>query len=409
MCTYLHTRGRRYYFRRSVPVELAPFILTSTGKPRLEWLISLSTSDRATAKRLIPEDTIRTEAELTNARARLATASHAPPAPKIRRMRSPSEGKLEAIAFLDQHTREQDWAYERREEAREQLQQQLKGSTASMPQMVQAARDLIRRANYAATLADERRIVAEYNLAEAKALPPAPPAPAPPSAGKADAAIMGLFEGYIAERQPSASTVRSWRPIMAHLIRTLGHDDASRVTPRDMVEWKNELLAEVNADGDASRSARTVADVYLASVKVVFGWAVDNLRIPSNPAHGVKVRVPKSVKLREPGFTDAEALMILRAALVPPSSNLAPENVLARRWVPWLCAYTGARVNEIGQLRGQDIQQIDDVWTIRITPEAGSVKNNAARIVPIHEHLIAQGFLDVAKRNGAGHLFYDPS
>ena len=101
MCTYLHTRGRRYYFRRSVPVELAPFILTSTGKPRLEWLISLGTSDRASAKRLIPEHTMRTEAELTNARIQLANPASATPALKVRRVRAMSEGELEAMTFLD--------------------------------------------------------------------------------------------------------------------------------------------------------------------------------------------------------------------------------------------------------------------------------------------------------------------
>lgn len=313
------------------------------------------------------------------------------------------------MAFLDEHAREREWAYNRREGARQQLQEQLRGSTASMSETVQAARDLIRHAEYATTLANERRMVAEVQASEARTLVAAQPVSAPSPTSNADAAIMGLFDGYIAERQPSASTVRSWRPIMAHLIRTLGHDDGSRVTPVDMIRWKNVLLSETDAEGAVSRSARTVADVYLASVKVVFGWAVDNLRIPSNPAASVKVRVPKTAKLREPGFTDAEALTILRAAMVPPTSNLAPANALARRWVPWLCAYTGARVNEIGQLRGQDVRQTDGVWTIRITPEAGTTKNNAARIVPIHEHLIAQGFLDVAKANGAGHLFFDPS
>jgi len=306
-----------------------------------------------------------------------------------------SEGELEAMAFFEQQASAEDWAYEQREEMRQRLKEQLRGSTASMPQMVQAARDLIRQANYATTIANERRIRAEAHLGEARVEAAAQPVVVSAPANRTDAALMGLFDGYIAERKPSPSTVRSWRPIMAHLIRTLGHDDASRVTPRDLIEWKNGLLADVDGEGLASRSHRTVADVYLASVKVVFGWAVDNLRIPTNPARDIKVRVPKPIKLREAGFTDAEALTILRAAMIPPTTNLAPENILARRWVPWLCAYTGARVNEIGQLRGQDVQQMEGIWTIRITPEAGTVKNKAARIVPLHAHLIEQGFIEV--------------
>jgi integrase len=60
------------------------------------------------------------------------------------------------------------------------------------------------------------------------------------------------------------------------------------------------------------------------------------------------------------------------------------------------------------QLRAQDVRQIEGVWTINITPEAGGVKTGKARIVPIHEHLIAQGFLDVVKAQGKGPLFYNP-
>ena len=70
-----------------------------------------------------------------------------------------------------------------------------------------------------------------------------------------------------------------------------------------------------------------------------------------------------------------------------------------KRWVPWLCAYTGARPGEMTQLRGADVIERDGVHAIRITPAAGTVKGGTARIVPLHEHLIAQGFLRV--RSGA--------
>ena len=59
---------------------------------------------------------------------------------------------------------------------------------------------------------------------------------------------------------------------------------------------------------------------------------------------------------------------------------------------------TGARVNEFSQLRKKDVQQVDGIWTVRITPEAGTVKTNEARVVPLHEHLIQQGFLDMVKQ-----------
>jgi integrase len=77
--------------------------------------------------------------------------------------------------------------------------------------------------------------------------------------------------------------------------------------------------------------------------------------------------------------------------------------------VPWLCAYTGARVGEITQSRGVDIIEQDGVKVIAITPEAGTVKTRKGRMVPLHEHLIAQGFLDFVPSRRRGALFYNPS
>ena len=81
----------------------------------------------------------------------------------------------------------------------------------------------------------------------------------------------------------------------------------------------------------------------------------------------------------------------------------------AKRWCPWLMAYSGARVNEITQLRRQDVFEKDGVWVMRITPEAGTVKNKEPRLVPLHSHLLDQGFLEFVERRSKGPLFYDPT
>jgi hypothetical protein len=43
----------------------------------------------------------------------------------------------------------------------------------------------------------------------------------------------------------------------------------------------------------------------------------------------------------------------------------------------------------------------------RASPEAGTTKTKTARKVPIHEHLIEQGFIDFVRANGKGALFYN--
>jgi integrase len=79
-----------------------------------------------------------------------------------------------------------------------------------------------------------------------------------------------------------------------------------------------------------------------------------------------------------------------------------------RRWVPWLCAYTGARAGEITQLRVVDVVEREGIDALHLTPAAGTIKTGAPRTIPIHEHLIAQGFLDFAKSRGNRPLFYNP-
>jgi integrase len=80
--------------------------------------------------------------------------------------------------------------------------------------------------------------------------------------------------------------------------------------------------------------------------------------------------VPKKHRLRETqALLPEEWRTILRAALAitdPGTPDLA-----ARRWAPWLCAYTGARPGEMTQLRGVGVIERDGIHGLRITHASG--------------------------------------
>jgi integrase len=217
--------------------------------------------------------------------------------------------------------------------------------------------------------------------------------------------LLATFEAYAAVQGISPGVRDEGRSSIKRLIEFVGHDDAAKLTTAGLMEW---LLSEPIRKGTL-REPRTVRSKYLGPVRAMLTWAVEEKLLPSNAATGIVVRVPKKVKLRERDFTAEEARAILTATLKPPPKRLSAGHALARRWIPWLCAYTGARVNEFSQMRGKDVQEIDGIWTVRITPDAGTVKAKEARVVPIHRHLIEQGFLDAVRVNGPGPLFYDPS
>jgi integrase len=229
----------------------------------------------------------------------------------------------------------------------------------------------------------------------------APQAAAPASRPTAKSILLSeLVDAWWQEAErtgKSPSTRESYSNTIRQLHAFLGHQDAHRITAEDVRRFRDFRLASKKRNGQPV-SATTVKNSDLAALKSVFGWAVDNARLADNPAAEVKVAKVAKVKLREREFTAGEASAILRAARHLQPGRELPQTFAAKRWVPWILAFTGARVGEIVQLRRQDLWQEkveghpDGVWVLRITPEAGAVKTKQAREVPLHPQLIELGF-----------------
>lgn len=409
MCTYLHQRfgSPVYYFRRPVPAPFRPFI----GKR--EWMISLRTKDRAEAKRLIPDLTKATDAELDRAREALAAATqpaapdHAPagsPAPAI----GMSEGELEAAEVAAQEAAEQHARQEARWNEVDRLAKRLRLPTKELPETEAAMADLLRAERERREEAEHQRDMAEARARVAKAKREASaPASAEPALEGEPVKLEPLLDAYAAEHGSRAKRgFASSKTHVRSLRDFLPSDDARLATPARMIAWKDHLLRPV-AEGGKGLETKTVRDGYLATVRAMFAWAAMNGRIESNPVQGLKVRVAAKPKVRERAFTDAEAVKVLAATLKPRPELSAPYQ-LACRWAPWLLAYSGARVAEIGALRAEDVMEVDGVWVMNLTPEAGPKKDKKYRHVPLHSHLIEQGFVAVAKAKKSGPLFYDP-
>jgi integrase len=244
--------------------------------------------------------------------------------------------------------------------------------------------------------------------ADQSVLSTAPPAPSE----AASVTLTGILEGWWMEAKATGrkpSTYESYSNTTAGLIAFLGHDDAKLVTPEDIVRFKDHRLSSINPRTGKPISAKTVKDSDLSGLKTLFGWAVSNRKLPSNPVTGITIKLGKPQKLRSKGLTEDEAKAILQAALKVTRGGESAGTFAAKRWVPWLAAYTGARVGELAQLRKQDVRQEGEHWTIRLTPEAGTIKTNEARTVVLHPHLIELGFPAFVEAAPAGHLFLKPS
>jgi integrase len=212
-----------------------------------------------------------------------------------------------------------------------------------------------------------------------------------------------LFERWVAETRPAVSTVDRWRGVFLKLQSDFPEHSAAALTSEEARGWVKGLV-------NAERTEVTVRDVWIVACRRVFAWAVENHLLAQNPFKAVPLPVVRKTSNREDGKALAadEIKTFLKAALAIGRPKTKME--AAKRWVPWLLAYTGARAGEITQLRGADVTERDGIPAIKISPEAGTVKTKRARIVPLHEHLVEQGFLEFVRASGKGPLFYtEPS
>jgi integrase len=205
--------------------------------------------------------------------------------------------------------------------------------------------------------------------------------------------IHDVFERWRRERAPAASTVVTWKGFVKSFVSHLGEDMGS-VTREGVIAWKDALILE-------GYSASSLQVGRMAAIKALFGLALDNGLLYLNPFDGVKLRRKRKAGTRMLPYTDEEVARILHLARL--------EKGPSRRWIPWLLAFTGARVAEIAQLWGCRVLQTDGFPILRIAPaeDFGSLKNDVSeREVPIHPCIIEQGFLDFVRTKGEGSLFY---
>ncbi len=149
---------------------------------------------------------------------------------------------------------------------------------------------------------------------------------------------------------------------------------------------------------EAGLHPKTILGAKLAPVRAILQWAVDNDRLPFNPATRVTIGLKTRAAESKRGFDDNEAAKILTAARA--------EADPVKRWVPLLGAYSGARLSEICQLRVQDITEVNGTWCMKIVPEAGSLKTlGSERVVPLHPAIIEAGFMQFVSKLAPGPLF----
>lgn len=179
-----------------------------------------------------------------------------------------------------------------------------------------------------------------------------------------------------------------------------------RASQREPYKGKmvQEVLTLVRANPEPPPAAWTV-DKHRQRLSAFFNQQIKAGHLSKNPVHGM-AGLDKPDPDEDSGrpFTPVEL-----SAIFEPKRFAAWAKKYPHRWFgSMLGLYSGARVNEVGQLEIADVEQVDGVWgfAVRKNREKGKKTKNkpTRRFVPIAKPVLDAGLLDyIEDAKAAGH------
>ncbi|WP_444462240.1 DUF6538 domain-containing protein [Rhodobacter capsulatus] len=195
-------------------------------------------------------------------------------------------------------------------------------------------------------------------------------------------------------RTKSESTFRKYRTITKEFVEWRKSPRAATVTKEEVERWRDELI-------DNDFATKTVRDK-VSCIKSVLNWgqsqSSEKLFPAGVPLDGFELPELEERDSAERTYTVAQAERVLIAARAQDASY--------KRWVPWMLAYSGARVREILQLTKEDFFQIGQDWFYHIRHGGDrTTKTKTSRTVPVHPALVDEGLINFVDSRPGGKIF----
>lgn len=403
--SYLAKRGSIYYFRRAVPDDLQPVL----GKR--EIMRSLRTKDRETAKRLIPTYILSSDRQFEDARNSVAVAPRPLPIARsqaqLQKDRARWEFEQEEAEFVSAAAQALDDELDELGPVMDAIDAGIV-PTASPEQIARAGKLLAINERDTAEIEGRKaldRMFARYGSGDTQLAlePPNPIAECENGNTKTprgkgvylDTEIVGL---WAKERSPAAKTKDGYRRVAEWLHERIGRKSVELYTRADILSFKDKLLAEKQTPQNVN--------VKLGNLRTLFQWAVDNDHAQVNPAAGIVLKAPPNKRMSY-GLPDLQALF--RSPVYSTGARPKQGRGEAAYWLPILALLTGARMEELAQLRVGDLKSVsypdvDDniqsCWGLEIVAGTDAnglttkLKNTESeRFVPLHPELERLGFV----------------
>lgn len=401
MPTGMVRRGGRYSLRRRVPLDLVAHY------GRKEITSALGTADPKEARVLLTKAWASLDDEFARARqSGVATTSPSrpvlPAAPKSKTAPYvPTGEEIEYDIESARHSFEisfrEDCEYEAREEERQRLLLTLDAPDEFLTAKERALKDLLSDAKFDVEMAQMKARALEV----AGAKPPSAKAKAkavePVRSERDGTSFATLVAKWAKERGHEGKSVRDHLSVTEWLTKRTAVDVVEDLTKQHVLDFKDKLLAEGQTPSNTN--------VKLSRLRTLLSFASHNAIVPENVAKEIGVLDPNAGRNRRKPY-DRKALAALFNGPVHAAGD-RPTGCFgeAAYWLPLLALYTGARREELGQLRPSDVVEDgylgpdDDertAWVISIVHDkaAGLRLKNAGseRVVPVHADLLTLGF-----------------
>ena len=169
---------------------------------------------------------------------------------------------------------------------------------------------------------------------------------------------------------------------------------------------REKTLEQLVEEGCVSISLETVRNI-MGRVSSFFNWLVKQGYREDNPFSGVAPKRVHSARSERSPFTDDDLKLLFGTAIYK-------DKIYAhdwQYWLPLLGLYTGARLEELCQLKGQDFKVVDGCHYIDIHGE-GDTQNrvktpSSIRKIPVHSELINLGLLDIVNKRPRKSFLFD--
>jgi integrase len=189
-------------------------------------------------------------------------------------------------------------------------------------------------------------------------------------------------EDFLGERSTTLSekgTIPKIRGVLKAFIDFAGNIDVAMVQSLLVKDYKKKLLAD-------KKAATTIND-HLVVLTGFFDYCIDNkVAAMTNPARGLLIPGAHNKAKSYKPFTQVEVQKIFQPELYIKKMKL-PDFY----WGPLVGLFTGARAEEIASLDLEQVYAEDGIWLIDILE---GKTENAVRKVPLHDQLLALGFVD---------------